>query len=83
MKEMCIRDRVFGERPVSQILPLVLGVQDGTPVKVAVLQAVDQHLGSGNVGGKMCIRDRQGAAQGIRRIFAAAPGARVRYPLQR
>lgn len=34
-----------------QILPLVLGVQDGTPVKVAVLQAVDQHLGSGNVGG--------------------------------
>ena len=25
----------------------------------------------------------QGAAQGIRRIFAAAPGARVRYPLQR
>ena len=34
-----------------QNLPLVLGVQDGTPVKVAVLQAVDQHLGSGNVGG--------------------------------
>ena len=34
-----------------QILPLVLGVQDGAPVKVAVLQAVDQHLGSGNVGG--------------------------------
>ena len=29
----------------------VLGIEDGAPVQVAVLQTMDQHLGGGNVGG--------------------------------